>query len=74
LAADDELRVLNAIRAFAAGNLPNADVKKLKGAQPEAFRLRVGQWRVIYRREHNDEVVGATMLIVLIDDRKDVYR
>jgi mRNA-degrading endonuclease RelE of RelBE toxin-antitoxin system len=60
--------ILSAISAFDCGALPNADVVKLRGHTKPTWRLRVGKWRVRYRREHN------AMIIVSIGDRKDVYR
>jgi mRNA interferase RelE/StbE len=43
----DEDAVRRAMRAFAAGEMPNADIRKLED-QP-GFRLRVGSWRVLFR-------------------------
>jgi mRNA-degrading endonuclease RelE of RelBE toxin-antitoxin system len=60
--------ILAAIDAFDRGQLPNADVTKLQGQKIPTWRLRVGKWRVRYRRE------AGTMVIVSIGDRKDVYR
>jgi mRNA interferase RelE/StbE len=47
---------------------PNPNVKPLKG-EP-AFRLRVGDWRVIYELRHNELVV----LVLRIGPRGGVYR
>jgi len=43
------------------------DVKKLEGSQNE-YRLRVGKYRVIF------ELVGDTISVYKIGDRKDIYR
>jgi mRNA interferase RelE/StbE len=34
-------------------NRAGADIKKLKNANPEAYRLRIGGYRVIYSVENN---------------------
>ena len=47
---------------------PNPNIKPLKG-EP-AFRLRVGNWRVIYELQHNELVV----LVLRIGPRGRVYR
>jgi mRNA-degrading endonuclease RelE of RelBE toxin-antitoxin system len=56
------------VEAFVAGQLPNADVRKLHAVTPSTWRLRVGNFRALYRRP------GDVVLVVDIDDRKDVYR
>ncbi|HBS04356.1 MAG TPA: type II toxin-antitoxin system mRNA interferase toxin, RelE/StbE family [Leptospiraceae bacterium] len=45
-----------------------ADTKKLKGS--DAFRLRVGQYRVLYTIDHKE----STIEIYSIAHRKDAYR
>ena len=45
------------------------DIQKLKGQDiKNAFRLRVGRYRVVYVRE------GAAIRILRIDTRSDVYK
>ena len=44
--------------------------KKLKGATTAVFRVRKGDWRVLYTIEDNKLVV----LVVDIGHRKDVYK
>jgi mRNA interferase RelE/StbE len=48
---------------------PHANVKPLKG-EKDAFRLRQGDWRAVYRivRERSE------MRVVLVDVRGSVYR
>jgi len=58
--------VIVAIEAYAAGNLPNADIVKLKGRRDE-WRLRVGSYRIIFRSNHE-------LLILRVLDRKEAYR
>lgn len=60
-----EQRVRQRIEA-AIQVLPAGDVKKLKG-QPY-YRLRVGDFRVIFNRE------GSVILVVKIDNRGQVYK
>ncbi|MCL1987101.1 MAG: type II toxin-antitoxin system RelE/ParE family toxin [Firmicutes bacterium] len=57
-------------------NLPNGNVKPYQ-AQSGVFRLRVGDWRILwqYGTEINDS--GETETIILIskiDNRGDVYK
>ncbi len=61
-------RVLNAITALAADPRTVPNVKALQG-QP-GYRLRVGDWRVIYTLQ--DEVL--TVLIIRIAHRRAAYR
>ena len=44
--------------------------KKLSGTQEEFWRIRVGQYRIIYRIEEEVKVVNVTK----VGHRKDVYR
>jgi mRNA interferase RelE/StbE len=46
---------------------PNANVKKLQGE--EGYRLRVGDWRVIYTLDHG----VLTIVVVRIGPRGSVY-
>jgi mRNA-degrading endonuclease RelE of RelBE toxin-antitoxin system len=64
----DRAAIVEALEAFVAGQLPNADVRKLHAVTPSTWRLRVGNFRALYRRP------GDVVLVVDIDDRKDVYR
>lgn len=53
----------------AIDKLPQGDVKKIVGKKlPPLYRLRVGDYRVIYRLS-NDEIY-----IEYIDSRGDVYK
>lgn len=54
-------RIITAIE-----NLPVGDVKKLQGT--ESYRLRVGDYRVIFDKD------GYAILIVKIDSRGQIYR
>lgn len=59
-------RIARAIVDLAAGT--RADVKRLKGENPARYRLRVGDWRVIFERRVDD----LTVLRVL--HRREAYR
>jgi mRNA interferase RelE/StbE len=61
-------RVLDKIEALEANARP-AGSKKLSGAK-DLWRLRVGDYRVIYKIDDKDRIVD----IAIIRHRKDVYR
>jgi mRNA interferase RelE/StbE len=63
-----QVRVAPRIEALADEPRPPG-VKKLSG-EPELYRIRVGDYRVIYAIEEAELVV----LVVMVGDRKDVYR
>jgi mRNA interferase RelE/StbE len=54
-------RIINAI-----SNLPLGDVKKLQGRS--GYRLRVGDFRVIFDR------AGNVLCIIKIDNRGEIYK
>lgn len=64
----DRKAILKAIYAFANGNLENADIKKLKGRNPPEYRLRIGDWRIIFSQ--NSDI----LIVRRIVDRKEAYR
>ena len=45
---------------------PDLDIKKLQGR--DGFRLRIGQWRVIYTED------GVILDVIRIGPRGDVYK
>jgi mRNA interferase RelE/StbE len=47
-----------------------AGCKALQGAKPLTLRVRVGDWRILYRVNHAD----SRVLIIDIDHRGDIYR
>jgi mRNA interferase RelE/StbE len=51
----------------AVAKLPSGDVKKLKGVE-NAYRLRVGDVRILFERINN------CIHVVKIDNRGDVYK
>jgi mRNA interferase RelE/StbE len=56
------------IRA-AIDRLPKGDVRPLQGA-PGQWRLRVGGWRIRYRRDDTERIVDVTA----VDHRGDAYK
>jgi mRNA interferase RelE/StbE len=60
---DTGRRLIQAIR-----DIPNGDIKKLRGHRTNTHRLRVGNIRVIYTVEEN------TVIIQKIDHRGDIYK
>ena len=67
LTPSDASDVLKAIEVYA--NRGVGDVKKLKGYKPPTWRLRVGSFRVLYRRAE-----GSAIIVTAISNRRDVYR
>ena len=55
--------------ARAIDGLPEGDVKRLAGSGG-LWRLRVGDWRVIYRREEADLVIT----VVTVSPRGGAYK
>ena len=59
--AEDRNRIVAAIE-----NLPNGNVKKLQGI--ELYRLRVGDFRVVYNSD------GVVLTVVKIASRGQIYK
>lgn len=66
LPAADARVIVDAFAAYAARGL--GDIKKLRDFKLPTWRLRVGRYRVLYRRE------GQVLIVVAISDRRDAYR
>jgi mRNA interferase RelE/StbE len=45
-------------------------IKRLSGAEEALFRLRVGSYRVVFKKEENKLVI----LVIRIGHRKQIYR
>lgn len=60
-------RIVDAVNRLAEDNL--GDVRKLAGTASE-YRLRVGDWRVLFTFEEN----GQTLLVSRVLNRRDAYR
>jgi mRNA interferase RelE/StbE len=63
--------LLRRLRIIAADPFAkHANVERYKGAGPKRFRLRQGQWRVIYAVDRE----AQEMRVQVIDTRGSVYR
>ena len=60
-------RIINAVQALAKNPRP-AGCKKLSGR--EAWRIRIGNYRVLYEI-HDDTLI---VFVIVIGHRKDIYR
>lgn len=64
---DTALRILRALDRHLQTNA--GDTKQLEGFDPPRYRLRIGQWRVIFR------LIGPDAIEVLrVRNRDEVYR
>ena len=50
-------------------NLPNGDIKKMAGCKNE-YRLRVGNFRIIYEQNQNEFII----LITKAENRGQIYK
>ncbi|NEO15586.1 MULTISPECIES: type II toxin-antitoxin system RelE/ParE family toxin [unclassified Moorena] len=64
---DDKIRIINALDTLIS-NPSTLDIKSLKG-RPE-FRLRVGKYRILFRKDREKQVY----IITAIGSRGDVYK
>jgi mRNA-degrading endonuclease RelE of RelBE toxin-antitoxin system len=63
---EQALIILQALDRF--GKTGYGDIRKLTGDKQERSRLRVGNWRIILRREGPD-----AFRVYSVDDRKNAY-
>lgn len=61
------LGILKGLARFVKTNA--GDIKQLHGFSPPQYRLRIGDWRVVFRKIGEDEIE-----IVRVQHRKEVYR
>ena len=66
--AETAKRLIAAIEGLASAPYATTGVKKLTGR--EGYRLRVGDWRILYT-VHNDILI---ILVLDIGNRKEIYR
>jgi mRNA-degrading endonuclease RelE of RelBE toxin-antitoxin system len=64
---DIAMRLLRALSRLLKSGVGN--VKQLEGFDPPLFRLRVGDWRLVYRRQGDDVIE-----IVRVRNRREAYR
>jgi mRNA interferase RelE/StbE len=67
LSSEMQVRVARGIRSLEDEPIPSS-AKRLKGR--EEFRLRVGDYRVLYTIEHE----SRSLKILAVGHRRDVYR
>ncbi|MSP00650.1 MAG: type II toxin-antitoxin system RelE/ParE family toxin [Acetobacteraceae bacterium] len=61
-------RVLRSLARLATNPYVAANVKAIVGS--DKYRLRVGDWRVVYRLKDN----VVTVLVVQVGHRREIYR
>ncbi len=62
------VRILKRIEALSVEPRPSG-VRKLEGA-PDLWRIRVGDWRVVYRISNSERLID----IIAVRHRRDAYR
>ncbi|MBP9779036.1 type II toxin-antitoxin system RelE/ParE family toxin [Candidatus Gracilibacteria bacterium] len=62
------VKIIEKIHALAHGEV-GLDIKKLKGYIDNLYRLRVGDYRIVYEKR-GDELI---ILILKVGHRKDIY-
>ncbi len=62
-------RVLDKLKWFLQ-NIEAVNFKPLEGNLSEMYKLRVGDWRVIYEINHNDKVVTVHK----VGHRREIYK
>jgi len=62
-------RIIKAIEKLAEDPIPH-DAKRIYGTNEKLFRIRVGDFRVLYRIDYEKIII----IVVDIDSRKRVYR
>jgi mRNA interferase RelE/StbE len=68
LASRDQPKIFDAIKSLEIDPRPDG-VKKLAGNE-DMYRIRVGNYRIVYEVDDNVVIVTVTE----VDDRKNVYR
>lgn len=62
-------QIIEAIKSLSNGPFPTGvSIKRLKGFRPPLYRLRSGNYRVLYRIE------GSTVIVMRVIDRKDLEK
>ena len=60
------LRLLKALTRFLETD--SGDVRQLEGFNPPMYRLRIGEWRILFRRR------GDAVEVVRVLNRSEAYR
>ena len=61
------LRLLKSLDRFQ--QTESGDVKQLEGFKPPQYRIRFGDWRLVFRKLGNDEIE-----ILRVSHRREAYR
>jgi mRNA-degrading endonuclease RelE of RelBE toxin-antitoxin system len=64
---DTALRLLKALARFL--NTDAGNVKQLEGYDPPRYRLRVGDWRFVFRKQGGDGIE-----VIRVRNRRETYR
>ena len=74
LALDQKIakRIVEKIRSFCSSSNPMDKAEPLVGIFAGLFRFRVGDYRVIFRKQKDGKIL--VLLILRIKHRKDVYK
>lgn len=64
---DTALRLLKALARFLEAE--SGDIKQLRGFDPPQYRLRFGDWRIIFRKGELE-----TIEVIRVKNRKEAYR
>lgn len=62
-------RIIKAIEKLAEDPIPH-DAKRIYGTSEKLFRIRVGDFRVLYRIDYEEIII----IVVDIDSRKRIYK
>lgn len=62
-------RIRSAVAGLTA-EPPKGDIKAMQGCGNGSFRLRLGDWRIIYRVDHGEQA----LFIIEIGNRGDIYK
>ena len=64
---DTALRLLKSLARFLETGA--GDIKQLHGFNPPRYRLRFGDWRIVFRKRGDDAIE-----VIHVRNRKDAYR
>ncbi len=64
-------RIRNAVVGLTL-NPPIGDIKSMQGSKDERLRLRVGNWRIIFKYCSDQEL--EVLLVLEIGNRGDIYK
>ncbi len=66
---DAFIRILDELETYPINKRPGVDIRKLKG-HPDVFRVRIGDYRVLYSVDDENHIVRITMIV----HQKKAYR